>query len=189
MSKRPHEDQLILVSICVSAALTLGLIVFVAVHCRRQMKSCLDPRGLVWSLQDQPRRWCCDNDVIADIATTSSELASSPEQICCSCVVHSSSTSGSGRNSAGGYANYYGGRMIGPAKNHLHQSSANNGGATMPPCNIHHLNYSYSREFEFLHADFNTLNTKSSFLGEDDDYFLSLSKDRRFLTPIPVSEL
>ena len=49
--------------------------------------------------------------------------------------------------------------------------------------------FNFSREFEFLHADFNTLNTKSSFLGEEDDYFLSLSKDRRFLTPIPVSEL
>ena len=62
-------------------------------------------------------------------------------------------------------------------------SSANN-------FNVHHLNYSNSsREFEYLHADFNTLNTKSSFLGEEDDYFLSLSKDRRFLTPIPVSEL
>ena len=121
---------------------------------------------------------------ISDIATTSSELAASPEQICCSCVVHS--TSGSGRNSAGGYANYYGGRML--PKNHQSLNTANNG-VTMPPCNIHHLNYSYSREFEFLHADFNTLNTKSSFLGEDDDYFLSLSKDRRFLTPIPVSEL
>ena len=47
LAKRPREDQLILVSICVSAALTLGLIVFVAVHCRRQMKSCFDPRGLV----------------------------------------------------------------------------------------------------------------------------------------------
>ena len=47
LAKRPREDQLILVSICVSSALTLGLIVFVAVHCRRQMKSCFDPRGLV----------------------------------------------------------------------------------------------------------------------------------------------
>jgi len=177
LAKRPREDQLILVSICVSAALTLGLIVFVAVHCRRQMKSCFDPRGLVWSLQDRPRRWCCDNDVIADIATTSSELASSPDQICCSCVVHSNS---SGRNGGG---NFYVGRNPFPG---LPKNTANTPSSS---CNVHHINYSYSREFEFLHADFNTLNTKSSFLGEEDDYFLSLSKDRRFLTPIPVSEL
>jgi len=178
MAKRPREDQLILVSICVSAALTLGLIIFVAVHCRRQMKSCFDPRSLVWSLQERPRRWCCDNDVIADIATTSSELASSPDQICCSCVVHSNS---SVRNTGG---NYFGGQ------DHSFQGAKNGTNSAANNFNVHHLNYSNSsREFEYLHADFNTLNTKSSFLGEEDDYFLSLSKDRRFLTPIPVSEL
>ena len=168
---------MILVTICVSAALTLGLVIFVAVHCRRQVKSCVQDTNsdssLWWSLQD-PRGghrhrspWCCDNDVIADIATTSSEMASTPEdQICCSCVVHSSTHQRGPKP---------------PVKNSQSQNSVAQQigfGSSSSRC-----------DFEFLHADFNTLNTKSSFLGEDDDYFLSLSKDRRFLTPIPVSEL
>lgn len=138
---RAPEDHLILVSVCVASALTLGLIVFVAVHCRQ----C--PKKFVFSrMRDRRRgRWCCDNDVIADSEMAS---ASSPDQICCSCILQT-----------------------------------NRGAET-------HQNSSVSaHQFEFLHADFNTLNTKSSFLGSDDDYFLSLSKDRRFLTPIPVSEL
>lgn len=152
VAKRPPEDQLILVSICVSAALTLGLVIFVAVHggCRRYLKpeNC-NPSGLFSRLTRPPAaerlarpRWCCDNDVIAD----SSEMASSPDQVCCSCAIH----------------NY-----------------------SRRPKTI----CSSARDFEFFHADFNTVNTKSSFICEDDDYFLSLSKDRRYLTPIPVSEL
>ena len=103
--------------------------------------------------------WCCDNDVIADIATTSSEMASTPEDLCCSCVVHHPNRGGLSK------------------KAELSSSQQ--------------LGFGSTRDFEFLHADFNTLNTKSSFLGgeDDQDYFLSLSKDRRFLTPIPVSEL
>ena len=102
--------------------------------------------------------WCCDNDVIADIATTSSEMASTPEDLCCSCVVHSH------------------------PNNRLSKKTENLSSSSQQ--------FGSTRDFEFLHADFNTLNTKSSFLGSDDqDYFLSLSKDRRFLTPIPVSEL
>ena len=171
---------MILVTICVSAALTLGLIIFVAVHCRRQVKACVQdsnrmqngPRSLLWSLQDpladryarnrfHTSSWCCDNDVIADVATTSSEMASTPEdQICCSCVVHSQRA-----------------------------PTSENGTKVKKPNKSQQLPYETSANFEFLHADFSTLNTKSSFLGEDDDYFLSLSKDRRFLTPIPVSEL
>ena len=170
---------MILVTICVSAALTLGLIIFVAVHCRRQVKACVQdpstrmqngPRSLLWSLQDPladrygtnfRSSWCCDNnDVINDVtaSASASELASTPEdQICCSCVVHTNRAPSSGQNKK-------------------HKKTQN-------------LPYESSANFEFLHADFSTLNTKSSFLGEDDDYFLSLSKDRRFLTPIPVSEL
>ena len=106
------------------------------------------PRG-----RDRPRsRWCCDNDVIADVGTSASagEMAASPDQPCCSCVIH----------------------------------------AKRAPCNIQHLDYNYRGDFEILHAsNYNTVNTKTSFISEDDDYFLSLSKDRRFLTPIPVSEL
>ena len=98
--------------------------------------------------------------MIADIATTSSEMASTPEDLCCSCVVHHP-------NRGGGLSK----------KAELSSSQQ--------------LGFGSTRDFEFLHADFNTLNTKSSFLGgeDDQDYFLSLSKDRRFLTPIPVSEL
>ena len=101
-------------------------------------------------------RWCCDNDVIADVATSASEMthATSPDsQPCCSCVIH--------------------------AKRRA-------------PCNIQHLDYNYRGDFEILHhaaSNYNTVNTKTSFICEEDDYFLSLSKDRRFLTPIPVSEL
>ena len=96
--------------------------------------------------------------MIADIATTSSEMASTPEDLCCSCVVHHPNR--------------------GLSKKADLSSSQQ-------------LGFGSTRDFEFLHADFNTLNTKSSFLGgeDDQDYFLSLSKDRRFLTPIPVSEL
>ena len=87
-------------------------------------------------------------------------MASTPEaDLCCSCVVHSNQ--GVRVNERGS------GKNVNKAQQ---------------------LQYA-SGDFEFLHADFSTLNTKSSFLGEDDDYFLSLSKDRRFLTPIPVSEL
>jgi hypothetical protein len=159
--KRSPEDQFILVSICVGSALTLGLVIFVVVHGGRQLKRCnynctpncpqIISDNICWRHNNR-RRWCCDNDVIADV--TSSEMVSSPDQASfCSCVVHST------------------------------QPKA--------PCNIQHLDYNYSRDFEFFHPDFNnTVNTKSSFLTNDeDDYFLSLSKDRRFLTTIPVSEL
>ena len=112
----------------------------------------------LWQRLWQPRRdrphrsrWCCDNDVIADVTTSASEMAESPDQPCCSCVIHTKRA----------------------------------------PCNIQHLDYNYRGDFEILHAasDYNTVNTKTSFICEEDDYFLSLSKDRRFLTPIPVSEL
>ena len=60
VAKRPPEDQLILVTICVSAALTLGLVIFVAVHCRRQLKACVKNKhyansSLLWSLHQDPR--------------------------------------------------------------------------------------------------------------------------------------
>ena len=88
-------------------------------------------------------------------------------------------------NSLAFFANF-----IGCGEDHPFQGAKTAPGSSANNFNVHHLNYSNSsREFEYLHADFNTLNTKSSFLGEEDDYFLSLSKDRRFLTPIPVSEL
>lgn len=145
------------------------------------MKTCCDLKQ-AWSRLHDGRlgrgghrrkgRWCCDNDVIADVATTASEMASSPDQICCGCV--NSYNSASNRHSAtsNGLRGHY-------------QTGPN----TIKSCNVQHLNYSYSsRDFDF-HADFNTMNTKTSFLAEDDDYFLSLSKDRRFVTPIPVSEL
>ena len=109
------------------------------------------PRG-----RDRPRsRWCCDNDVIADVgpSTSAGEMAVSPDQQCCGCGIHV-----------------------------IHAKRA--------PCNIQHLDYNYRGDFEILQAsNYNTVNTKTSFICEDDDYFLSLSKDRRFLTPIPVSEL
>ena len=141
------------------------------------MKSCLrDPRDLFGRLHDRPRRWCCDNDVIADVSNVNiNNSVGSPDQMCCGCMTVSH-------------------------QNDI-QKSLNDGhlrpqiGFGKNSCNVQHLNYGHygqnpqSGEIEFLHADFNTLNTKSSFLGEEDDYFLSLSKDRRFLTPIPVSEL
>lgn len=151
-------DEVILVGLSVGAAVALCLTIFIVVHGR----DCSTVPKL-WRRLWRPRprgdrpypRWCCDNDVIADVATSASEMthATSPDsQPCCSCVIH----------------------------------------AKRAPCNIQHLDYNYRGDFEILHhaaSNYNTVNTKTSFICEEDDYFLSLSKDRRFLTPIPVSEL
>ncbi len=189
-SGRSRGDQFIMVSVCVSAALTLGLVILVGVHGGRQLKRC---RNSFPECVSQPLRACseclccsrrssygffckcCDkNDAIADISPPS-ELVSSPDQACCSCVVV---------------------QQGGPSRGQPKR------------CNIQHLDYNYMtqhsayssqhsglayNDFEFLHADFNnTVNTKSSYMGgtdEETDYFLSLSKDRKYLKPIPVSEL
>ncbi len=50
--------------------------------------------------------------------------------------------------------------------------------------------FAFEDDDPYRQQDFSTANTRSSFCyDDDDDYFLSLSKDRKVIKPIPVSQL